>query len=402
MYAMLRQNLLRMLSRPLSFRFEISKMTNYRNWNANLELLNSIPERTKEKGRILIGPANYATQALEFSNAINERLGMDVAESVNLDSFKREAHHNLSVSSWELTDGIDHLIDYLAGASHIILDGGLGLWGGRGWYFGNVCDILKAKGYDVAYLAHGSDVRQPSININRQSGSPYEESGWRQALSHESISASNRRYLRSSKVPIFYVTLDLADYLPSRSVWTPTVIGALQSQGGSFTPQNEKEIGRPKVLFGPSQGWWKGARVVDEVMFRLRDEGLIEYVRFGDTSNIDGGKVALLNHAEFLSQMDSCDILIDQIKFEGYGVTSLEGLIRGKIVASRLGQYVKHLEFDVPIIYIDESNIEVVFRQILENFPSLAVEKSLAGPVFVKEFHSGLKTADAILKWYYS
>ena len=226
--------------------------------------------------------------------------------------------------------------------------------------------------------------------------SPYWESGWRTRLSHESVARNHMRILRDAKRQTFYTTVDLRRYLPRSARWLPqvTAIPHLHSAINQSRPT--------RVLFAPMQGWWKGSRVVDPVLGELATEGSIEYLRAGSEYAGERRSVGALPHEEYLALLDSCDVFVDQLMFDVYGVSAIEALVRGKGVVGHLGASARLLPETPPIWSSTPDNFRQRLLDFIETLQTNRDAYATRGREYVLKYPSGHLTGRTLLSWLWS
>lgn len=137
-----------------------------------------------------------------------------------------------------------------------------------------------------------------------------------------------------------------------------------------------------KILFGITREEFKGAKFILEALRRI-EKVYKEFISIEIVKQIE--------FKDYVKKVDQCDILIDQCKVYEYGMNSIYGLERGKIVLSGNNPAIHPYNnfFKCPIIHIkpDENFIFEEIEKLIKK-DSFAIEKlKLKGPNYVKNTH---------------
>ena len=356
----------------------------------------SLPRASNGPPSLLIGPANYAGQAHLLGQALNREAGQDLAVSLDTTAVFSGDHY-LSAGDLRFEDGVSWLSSLLNGVTHVLLDGGLGLWGNESMSFGPTARVLKDLGYRVGYLGHGSDIRRPSQLMKATNNSPYAIASSRLAIAFEGQTTVNLRDIARGGYQAFYSTPDLAAFLPPTAIHLPQVVRPFRLE--TKPPPTELSGRVPRVLFAPMQGWWKGASVVDPVLWGLHDRGIIHYDRLGDPGGHGGRSLGVVNQLELSDRIRQADVVIDQVLISSYGLTAIEALHQGKVVVGRIGDHYRNLGVSPPILGVDPASFERDFHFLLEHLDDLLQSSWVEGPAFVEQHHDGRAAARALLRW---
>ena len=134
-----------------------------------------------------------------------------------------------------------------------------------------------------------------------------------------------------------------------------------------------------RVLFLPSRSWLKSADLIEPVLLRLRDEGVISY-----HSYLAAGES--LTHDAVPNAIAQADLVIDQ--FLGViGVFPIEALAAGRLVMS----YVPEEAGEFPIINITPDTLESEIRRVARDKP-----RPKAGIDYAREWHDGRESLLAL------
>jgi hypothetical protein len=246
---------------------------------------------------------------------------------------------------------------------------------------------LRRSGVKVAMLAHGSDVRRPSVHAAAHEDSPFRDVQWSTTRELERTTRANLALLERLGLPVFVSTLGLLADLPGAE-WLPVVVEASRWHAEREPLQNR----RPIVAHVPSNGRLKGSDLVDPVLQRLHAEGLIEYLR-----------VSGVPASEMPAVYARADIVLDQFRLGDYGVAACEALAAGRVVVGHIddqirAEVVKRTGRALPIVEARGATIERTIRGVLDDRPrfrSLAAE----GASFVRAVHDGRMSAAAMRRF---
>jgi hypothetical protein len=242
-------------------------------------------------------------------------------------------------------------------------------------------ELLKLMGKRVGVVFHGSDIRNTQEHAARIPFSPFHRESLELAKLRvrTAENVSLLPFLRAEKIPLFVTTKDLLLDLPDAH-WLPVTIDfekfhqvALQSP---IFPNPEEKL---RVLFLPSRSWLKSADLIEPILLKLRDEGVISY-----HSYLSAGEN--LKHSEVPRAMAEADLVIDQ--FLGVvGVFPIEALAAGRLVMS----FVPPEAGEIPIINITPETLEDEIRRVAETKP-----RPLAGIEYARKWHDGRESALAL------
>ncbi|HWV48247.1 MAG TPA: glycosyltransferase, partial [Microbacterium sp.] len=145
----------------------------------------------------------------------------------------------------------------------------------------------------------------------------------------------------------------------------------------------------PTLLHIPSAGHVKGTEHVDAAAGRLQDAGALRYVRMQG-----------IPAADMPGLIGNADMVVDQLLVGSYGVAACEALAAGRVVVGNVDAAVRDLirsetGLDVPIVQADPDTIEDVLRGLAAD-PERRQEIAAAGPVYVRQVHSGALTAQVL------
>ncbi|WP_156710984.1 hypothetical protein [Yonghaparkia sp. Soil809] len=346
--------------------------------------------RSGARHRVLIGPENSAGQAEGWARALVAGTVSTDAVAFQVERGSRFQHAVTArvpapVFAWSRRWQAAHRRAVLARATHVLIESGRPVLAGgaRGDVDRDVRDLL-ARGIRVAFLWHGSDIRDPDRHAAERASSPYADESWAAVPALRVSSAAQRRRARSSPVPSFVSTPDLLDDLPA-ATWLPLVVDP-DRWAGEITPT----AGRPlRVVHAPSTAVVKGTSLIEPVLTALAAEGVIEYRR------IEG-----VPHDEMPAVLRGADVVLEQFRLGSYGVAAVEAMAAGRIVIADIDDRVRERVREqsgreLPIISASAADLEGVLRAIVAD-PAAARDRAAQGPAFVRAVHDG-RLAAAVL-----
>lgn len=274
---------------------------------------------------------------------------------------------------------------YLSSQTHLIWESGLPLLGRR--YGSDVArEILQFAGRGVqgALLFHGSDIRPPSRHAASSPWSPFRDvTGPVRAL--EAVASRNAALVAAAGVPVFVSTPDLLQWLPG-ATWCPVVVDSARWRAAA---KKTSTTGPPVVAHAPSQKWLKGTDLVEPLLRRLSEEGVIEY------RHIVG-----VPHASMPDFYAEADIVLDQFVVGIYGVAACEAMASGRLVMSHVDDFTRahvreHAGLELPIHETTIESLETELRRAVAE-PEAFEALRKAGPAFVDAVHDGRRSAAAL------
>lgn len=340
--------------------------------------------------RLFIGPVNSAGQGYAWARAAERLPGVAAADFMYRnahDPFVFAADHAVPTTFFVASEGWQRDQRKAVGRrfTHVILESGRHLFGTDGEVLEQI-DGLRRRGVRVALLWHGSDIRLPSRHATSEPDSPFIGGAYRETDRLEAIARRNHELIARSGAPSFVSTPDLLESVPD-ATWIPVVVdGPKWAAAGADRPLDRA---RPVVVHAPSNAGLKGSELIDPVMRRLHDEGLVEY------RVVDG-----VPSAEMPAVYGEADIVLDQFVLGIYGVAACEALAAGRVVVSHVAEATRdHVRretgLDLPVIETNAADLERTLRAIVADrarFAGLAA----TGPDFVAAVHDGRRSAEAL------
>lgn len=340
--------------------------------------------------RVLIGPENSAGQGEAWARALVAHTPSTSAVAFQVERGSRFRHAVSArvpapVFAWSRRWQAAHRRGVLAQATHVLIESGRPVLAGgaRGDVDRDVRELL-ARGIRVAFVWHGSDIRDPDRHAAARASSPYSDEMWAAVPALRSSSAAQRRRAQSSPLPSFVSTPDLLDDLPS-ATWLPLVVDP-----DRWACESAPVAGRPlRVVHAPSTAVVKGTALIEPVLDALAAEGVIEYRR------IEG-----VAHDDMPAVLREADVVLEQFRLGSYGVAAVEAMAAGRIVIADIDDSVRdrvreRSGGELPIISASVDELEGALRAIVAD-PTAARERAAQGPAFVRAVHDG-RLAAAVL-----
>jgi hypothetical protein len=319
--------------------------------------------------RVLIAPVNYSGQGYEWARALERDLDGVSARNMAIHvpgGFDYAADLLVPVPTYHNdTEWQERQLRAALEATHVLIEAEEPPFGRLfGRSVGRQADALVQGGVDVAFLAHGTDVRLPSRHSRDNPWSHYSDPGI-YAARDETVAARNIALLERSGRPVFVSTPDLLDDLPD-AAWCPVVVDLARWD----TPRTERPSGTHLVL--------------DELR-SLEAEGVIAL------DLIQG-----VPSAAMPARFADADVVIDQLRIGSYGVAACEALAAGCVVVGHLTDRVRARVTSAtgtapPVVEATAETIGSVLR-------GLAAHDDLdplraAGRDFVAAVHDGRRSA---------
>ncbi|MGN6723795.1 MAG: hypothetical protein ACTHJM_14395 [Marmoricola sp.] len=248
-------------------------------------------------------------------------------------------------------------------------------------------DILRRAGLEVAFVSHGSDLRLPSRHALVDEWSPFADATdpWIQAL--EAKAAANNALLEASRAPVFVPTPELLLDRPD-ATWLPIVVDPARWE----CDQELFVSDRPRVLHVPTHGPIKGTELVEPVVHRLQEEGVIEYI----------GRTGVPS-ADMPELYRSVDVVLEQFRLGIYATTAIEAMAAGRLVVGYLRDQVRdHVRevsgHEVPIVQATGETLDEVLRDLAAR-PSHYRDIAARGPRFVRAVHDGAYSSQVLARF---
>ena len=338
--------------------------------------------------RLYIAPTNYSGQAYAWARAVEEydpRIG---ARNVAVElpgSYRFPADSTVPIAT---TTASAQWADAEWAAAqqftHVLIEAERSLFGRR---FdrdpAREIAALQAAGLSVAYLCHGTDIRDPAAHARRTPWSPYPDDPRTAAL--QADAERNLALLRAVPLPTFVSTPDLLDDVPD-AIWCPVVIDVARFAA-------ERPVfsdGLPTLMHASSSAVQKGSHLIEPALAPLLASGRAAYRLVTGASSV-----------EMPGLYASTDIVLDQFRLGSYGVAACEAMAAGRVVVGHVLPNVRQRVLErtglsLPIIEATPDTLGQVIAGILDH-PEEAQRIAARGPAFVSAVHSGSASARVLV-----
>lgn len=246
---------------------------------------------------------------------------------------------------------------------------------------------LESAAASVAFLCHGTDIRDPGGHAERTPWSPYPEDPRTGLLREDAL--RNKALLSELRRPTFVSTPDLIDDVPWAQ-WCPVVVDAapFETASGGYSSLLARPV--PKVLHVSSSGVQKGTHLIAPVLQQLSASGVIDY-----------RLVTGVSSDQLPALYADADIVLDQFRIGSYGVAACEAMASGRVVIGHVLPSVRERvrEFSgqhLPIVEATPDTLAQVIDEVLAD-PAGARRSAARGPGFVAAVHDGTASARALI-----
>lgn len=243
---------------------------------------------------------------------------------------------------------------------------------------------LEAAGASVAFLCHGTDIRDPDRHAALTTWSPYPEDPRTPTLRADA--RRNLALLDELRRPVFVSTPDLLLDVPEAQ-WCPVVVDV--ERFADETPILTAAI--PRIIHASSNPLQKGSDRIEPALAPLIAGNAIEYRLIESTPA-----------AEMPTVFATTDIVLDQFRLGSYGVAACEAMAGGRLVIGHVLPQVRELvaeqaQMELPIV---EATVDTLARVVADLIADVDHARALAsrGPAFVRAMHSGSASAEALMR----
>lgn len=352
----------------------------------------ALPPVPDASTRVLIGPANSAGQAGLWADALRRHLVGTDAIGFQYGLRPGAATSDLRVDAL-LHDHSSEWNRRLRGYvtenfTHVLLESNRPLWHDpeEPAPVETQLRTLREASISTALVAHGSDVKVPSVYRHLHPDTQYEYLDPDFVDLLEGIARDNVRAFADFDGPTFVTSPVLLRFVPSAR-WLPLTIDVDRwaTDRGVF----ERDV--PVVVHSPSSAQ-KGSVWIDPAMRALADEGLIEYRRLTD-----------IPHDRMPETIQDADILVEQLGAGGYGVAACEAMAAGRVVVGTVTPLVRrHIAsttgLEVPIVRANRESVAEVVRSLVAD-PTGSRDLGAAGAAYVRALHDGRYAARVLGSW---
>jgi hypothetical protein len=242
---------------------------------------------------------------------------------------------------------------------------------------------LSQAGVSVAYLCHGTDIRDPDRHARLTPWSLYPEDP-RTAILRDDA-RRNFDLISTVRRPTFVSTPDLLLDVPW-ATWCPVVIN-LERFRMSHAPFTHA---RARVVHAASAPLQKGTHYIEPALRPLLTTGRVSLELITGRSS-----------SEMPAVFADADIVIDQFRAGSYGVAACEAMASGRVVIGHVVKEVREIirgavDLELPIVEATPDTLHDVVVSLIED-PDRSRALAAAGRTFVERVHSGALSAEVLL-----
>lgn len=344
--------------------------------------------------RVLIAPVNYSGQGRAWAEALEASDSRISAKNMAVEvpgGFAFTSDLEIPVGTYHNDrDWQQRQFQAAVDATHVLIEAEEPPFGRlMGRSVEQQAAALLDRGVDVAYLAHGTDVRLPSRHSADNPWSSFHDPSLYLPRA-EALALRNIRLLEQSGRPLFVSTPDLLIDIPSAH-WCPVTVDLARWSVG----RERRPKGVPlRVVHSPSNPVLKGTPLILPTLEKLSQEGIIEF-----------RLVQGIPSTEMPRIFAESDVMLDQFRAGSYGVAACEAMASGCVVVGQISAQVKKAVhglsgLSLPLIPANADTLEQQLRALAAD--STFAEKQQKSLSFVRHVHDGRMAARVLSKnWLY-
>ena len=339
---------------------------------------------------VAIGPVNYSNQGTLWAQALVESFPHVSTSTFAVDvpgGFHFPSDLIVPVDFYQKSRKWQQAqADSLGSFSHVLVEAEEPLFGR---YMGRSPQkerlFLHERGVSVAYMAHGTDIRIPSLHRQRTEWSPFADSTmYLEGL--EKRARKNLDFLTSIDNEVFVSTPDLLLDLPT-ATWCPVVVDVDAWALKEPAPKTRRPL---RVVHAPSVQTMKGTQLIDPVLRDLDAVGVIEY------RPLQGIPSQLMPR-----EISWADVVLDQFRLGSYGVAACEAMAAGKVVVGHVIPDVRHIVqektgMSLPVVEATPQSLSDVLVELAQNAQQVT-SLQMSSREFVERIHSGPRSAEILM-----
>lgn len=346
------------------------------------------PRPAPDRPSLLIGSNNNAGMGYAWARAVRDNTDI-TARNLQKKSTAFDYGSDIKGEDKDWVDPVWNLAriaDTLDSVTHVVAESALAVLGRiNGGMLADDLPELRRAGIEVGILFHGSDIRSPDRHIGLHPFSPFRAPATEEDRKLTEVlrqkTAEMEKWLEDFDGPVFVSTPDLLDDVP-RGIWLPVVADLAQWTEGTRVPL-EREV--PVVVHAPSRPFMKGSDLIEPTLRDLEARGLIEYRRLEH-----------IPQAELVGVVQDADIVLDHFVIGNYGVMTCQAMAAGRISIANISQRVRdRVPAEIPTIQADPDTLGAVIEGVLADRDA-ARAVAARGRAFVREYHDGRKSAEAL------
>lgn len=340
------------------------------------------------KLRVYIAPTNYAGQGFLWARALERANPKIAARNMAVDlpggfAFPADTHVSIATVNASLKWGFSEW-EAAKSFTHVLVEAERSIFGKQ--FARNLeaeIAALETAGVSVAFIAHGTDVRDPDLHAQRTPWSLYPEDPRTDSLRAEA--RKNLALLSRVRRPTFVSTPDLLLDLPD-AVWCPVIADTAR-----FTPSrpafNNSSL---SIVHSASDPLAKGSHYIRPALTPLIDSGEVDFRLVTGTP-----------WADMPAVIESSDVVIDQFRAGSYGVAACEAMAAGRVVVGHILPEVRdRIErasgLALPIVEATPDTLHEVISCLLSD-RSKTQKIAEAGPEYIARVHSGSMSAQTLI-----
>lgn len=345
----------------------------------------SVPDRPT---RVYIAPTNYSGQGFRWARALEAADQQVGARNMAVElpggfSFPADTLVPVSIvnssESWQTAEW-----ESARSFTHVLLEAERPIFGSKfGRDVAREISEFESAGISVAYLCHGTDIRNPDRHAGLTPWSLYPEDPRTDVLRRDA--EANFELISSIRRPTFVSTPDLLLDVPW-AVWCPVVVDP-PTFANDVTPFRSDHV---RIVHAASAPLQKGSHYIEPAIEPLTRSGEVDF-------RLVTGTPASQMPAVFAG----ADIVIDQFRAGSYGVAACEAMASGRVVIGHVLPFVRQqveasFGMHLPIVEATPDTLLATVRRLAEDRPA-ARAIGAAGIDFVTKVHSGPASARALL-----
>lgn len=338
--------------------------------------------------RLYIAPTNYSGQAHAWARAVEEQDRQIGARNLAVElpgGYRFAADAVVPITTVNASESwAEAEWNAARQFTHVLVEAERSMFGRRfGRSLAAEITALQANGASVAYLCHGTDIRNPDTHAERTPWSPYPEDPRTDLLRADA--KENLALLCSLPLPTFVSTPDLLEDVPWAR-WCPVVVDT-----GTFATGSIPFTGAvPRIIHTSSSAVQKGSNLIEPALMPLLAAGRVDYRLVTGAQSV-----------EMPGIYAAADIVLDQFRLGSYGVAACEAMAAGRVVVGHVLPSVRdHIQettgLALPIVEATPDTLHDVIVELVEN-GQRAQEIAAAGKAFVDAVHSGPASARALI-----
>lgn len=350
--------------------------------------------------RLLIGPLNTAGQAQAWARAADrlpdvQALSLSAARrsaAASTFGYATDVHLDLPAQLRGMRPHRERVLGTgrSVGATAVLAESGYPVLGD--FFRRTILEdlpALEAAGIRTALLIHGSEARDLHRHAEAYQHSPF-RLDWDERWERMQASVEQtREIIEAFPGPVLVPTLDMLDVLPGATLLPITIdVDRFTGQPDLGGPL-ERDV--PVVLHAPTNPRLKGTAVVEQILGRLDEEGLVEYRRLQGVPN-----------RQMPQALSDADVIIDQIVLGNVATLAAEAMAAGRLVLAHVAPTVRDrareldtLRENLPVVEADPATLEEVLRDVLarrDHYRAVAAR----GPAWARRHHDGTIAADIL------